>query len=160
MDLCPRGDSAEPQLGCVCRAQLTAGLTHQGRFPLQQQQPQLWQPWDEAQSQLTQREHRRARPWGQLGTEQLCPSPRLTASGRGAGDPCTPVLFPASRGGKCGSRGRHCFHGSTSPTTQLCVKCLAQLTQGTQRRQLRQLFPAPRANIPIKWPTKYFLSFL
>lgn len=85
MDLCPHGDSAEPQQGCVCRAQLRAGLTLEGRFPLQQHQPQLWQPWDEAQSQLTQREYRRARPWGQVGTEQLCPKPRLTASGRGAG---------------------------------------------------------------------------
>lgn len=45
MDLCPHGDSAEPQPGCVCRAQLRAGLTHEGRFPLQQHQPQLWQPW-------------------------------------------------------------------------------------------------------------------
>lgn len=79
MDLCPCRDSAEPQPGCVCRAQLRAGLTHQGRFPLQ-----LQQPW-EAQTQLTQRECRRARPWGQVGTEQLCPKPGLTASGRGAG---------------------------------------------------------------------------
>lgn len=39
-DLRPHGDSAEPQLGCVCRAQLRAGLTHEGRFPLQQHQPQ------------------------------------------------------------------------------------------------------------------------
>lgn len=43
----------------------------------------MWQPWDEAQCQLTQREHTRARPWGQVGTEQLCPKPGLTASGGG-----------------------------------------------------------------------------
>lgn len=36
MDLCPCGDSAELQPGCMCRAQLRAGLTHKGRFPLQQ----------------------------------------------------------------------------------------------------------------------------
>lgn len=160
VDLCPHGDSAEPQLGCVCRAQLRAGLTHEGRFPLQQHQPRLWQPWDGAQSQLTQREHRRARLGDRWAQSSSTPNPDSQPMEEVLGDPGTPVLYPASRGGKCGSQGRHCFHGSTSPTTQLCVKCLAQLTQGTQRRQLRQLFPALRANIPIKWPTKYFLSFL
>lgn len=134
---------------------LCAGLTHKGRFPLQ-----LQQPWDEAQSQLTQRECRRARPWRQMGTEQLCPKAGLTASQRGAGGSTYTSPEPCLRGGKCVSQGRSCFHGSTSPTTQLCLKCLAQLTRGSQRRQLRQLLPTLRANIPIKWPTKYFLSFL
>lgn len=165
MDQCPHGDSAEPQQGCVCRAQLRAGLTHEGRFPLQQHQPQLWQPWDEAQSQVTQREHRRARPWGQVSTEQLCPNPRLTASGRGAGgstpEGCmytSPV--PCLQGWEMWVPREALLPRQHQPMTQLCVKCLAQLTRGTWRRQLRQLFPAPRANIPIKWPTKYFLSFL
>lgn len=45
----------------------------------------LRQPWDGAQPQLTQRERARARPWGHVGTEQLCPKPGLTARGRGAG---------------------------------------------------------------------------
>lgn len=167
MDLCPRGDSAEPQPGCVCRAQLGVGLTHEGRFPLQQHRLQQQQLWDEALSQLAPRERTRAGPWGQVGTEQLYPKPGLTASGRGAGGSSpggliytsnsSPVLYPAFRGGECVSQGKYRFHGSTSSMT---LKCLAQLTRGTRRRQLRQLFPTPRAIIPIKWPTKYFLSFL
>lgn len=167
MDLCPRGDGAEPQPGCACRAQLGAGLTHEGRFPLQQHRLQQQQPWDKAQPQLAQREHTRAGPWGQVGTEQLCPKPGLTARGRGAGGSTpggsmytsnsSPVLHPAFRGGECVSQGKYRFHGSTSSMT---LKCLVQLTRGTRRRQLRQLFPTPRAIIPIKWPTKYFLSFL
>lgn len=158
MDLCPRGDSAGSQPGCVCRAQLRAGLTHEGRFPLQQ-----WQPWDEAQSQLAQREHTRARPWAQSSSAPNLGSQPVgevlggsTPGGSMYTSNSSPVLCPAFRGGECVSQGKYCFHGSTSSTTR---KCLAQLTWGTRRRQLRQLFPTLRAIVHIKWPTKYFLFY-
>lgn len=160
MDPCPCGDSAELQPGCVCRAQLRPGLTHEGRFPLRQHRLQLRQPWDEAQCQLTQRENREPGLGDRWAQSSSAPNLGSQPVGEVLGDPCTPVLYPAFRGGKCVSQGRYRFHGSTSPTTQLCLKGLAQLTRGSQRRQLRQLFPTPRANIPIKWPRKYFLSFL
>lgn len=57
VDPCPRGDSAEPQAGCVCRAQLRARLRHKGRFPFQQHRLQQQQPWEKPQSQLVRREH-------------------------------------------------------------------------------------------------------
>lgn len=122
MDLCPRGDGAEPQPGCACRAQLGAGLTHEGRFPLQQHRLQQQQPWDKAQPQLAHREHTRARPWGQVGTEPgltLPWSSQRASHGMDAdvlvpwGERCSHPE-PSAPPGACGTRCRGCTHCTLS----------------------------------------------
>lgn len=167
MDLCPRGDSAEPQLCVQSSAQDQAETQGQililtapapkaaamGESPVPARsegtrQSGLGDRWAQSSSAPNLDLQPVERCWG-IHTLRIHVHQQFL-----------PSLYPAaSRAGKCVSQGKYRFHGSPSSMTQLCLKHLAQLTQGTGKRQLGAALPPSKSQHSHQVAHKIFSFF-